>query len=101
MSWSTGSSAPGFRRASGRRDGGGDSKSHVRYREGAMAYEPVKYYHCHPPDKAPRWISWRRMNPGRRYYACVHSKEVSSDGVGLSTPSRETRQRGCWRSGSC
>ena len=28
-------------------------------------------------------------------------EEVSSDGVGLSTPSRETRQRGCWRSGSC
>jgi hypothetical protein len=36
-----------------------------------MAYEPVKLCNCNPPRKAPRWISWSGMNPGRRYYACV------------------------------
>ncbi|XBI73638.1 hypothetical protein VPH35_067346 [Triticum aestivum] len=37
-----------------------------------MDYEPPKLCHCNPPRKAPRWISWSRQNPGRRYYACVH-----------------------------
>ncbi|KAE8802618.1 hypothetical protein D1007_21654 [Hordeum vulgare] len=36
-----------------------------------MAYKPEKKCHCNPPRKAPRWISWSRHNPGRRYYACV------------------------------
>ncbi|KAI4976762.1 hypothetical protein ZWY2020_050369 [Hordeum vulgare] len=68
MSWS---SAPGFRRASGRRDT--DARSPVRYREDPMAYEPAKLCHCTPRRKAPRWISWSRQNPGRRYYACVNA----------------------------
>ncbi|XBH79685.1 hypothetical protein VPH35_105594 [Triticum aestivum] len=69
MSW--GSSAPGFRRASGRRES--ESRSPVRYREDAMACEPPKLCHCNPRLKAPRWISWSRQNPGRRYYACVNA----------------------------
>nr|XP_040244379.2 uncharacterized protein LOC120963989 [Aegilops tauschii subsp. strangulata] len=72
MSWSSGgSSAPGFRRASGRRDT--DARSPVRYREQPMAYEPAMLCHCNPRRKAPRWISWSRQNPGRRYYACVNA----------------------------
>ncbi|XBI58074.1 hypothetical protein VPH35_039360 [Triticum aestivum] len=72
MSWSSGgSSAPGFRRASGRRDT--NARSPVRYREQPMAYEPAKLCHCNPRWKAPRWISWSRQNPGRRYYACVNA----------------------------
>uniref|UniRef100_A0A8R7V4E7 GRF-type domain-containing protein n=1 Tax=Triticum urartu TaxID=4572 RepID=A0A8R7V4E7_TRIUA len=72
MSWSLGGSfAPGFRRASGRRDT--DARSSVRYREQPMAYEPVKLCHCNPRRKAPRWISCSRQNPGRRYYACVNA----------------------------
>ncbi|XBJ11878.1 hypothetical protein VPH35_016500 [Triticum aestivum] len=70
MSWSSGgSSAPGFRRAAGRR--GEESRSPVPYRENPMAYEPEKLCWCNPRRKAPRWISWSRQNPGRRYYACV------------------------------
>ncbi|KAF7046391.1 hypothetical protein CFC21_055422 [Triticum aestivum] len=38
-----------------------------------MDYEPPKLCHCNPPRKVPRWISWSRQNPGRRYYACVHA----------------------------
>lgn len=63
--------APGFRRASGRREA--ETRSPIPYREGAMDYEPPKLCHCNPPRKAPRWISWSRQNPGRRYYACVHA----------------------------
>ena len=80
MSWSSVSSAsPGFRRASGRRDAGTRS-SPVAYREGAMAYELARYCHCDGGGKrkVPRWISWSRQNPDRRYYACV-SAMVSSD----------------------
>ncbi|CAM0946023.1 unnamed protein product [Alopecurus aequalis] len=40
-----------------------------------MAYEPEKKCHCNPPRKAPRWISWSRHNPGRRYYACVNAMQ--------------------------
>ncbi|CAM0953867.1 unnamed protein product [Alopecurus aequalis] len=70
MAWSSSAgSAPGFRRAAGR--SGPDGHSPVRYREDAMAYEPAKYCNCDPRRKAPRWISWSRLNPGRRYYACV------------------------------
>ncbi|KAI4989855.1 hypothetical protein ZWY2020_038218 [Hordeum vulgare] len=70
MSWSSGSSsAPGFRRASGRQ--GMDARSPVPYRQGAMEYEPAKMCHCNPRRKAPRWISWSETNPGWRYYACV------------------------------
>nr|XP_045084129.1 uncharacterized protein LOC123493899 [Aegilops tauschii subsp. strangulata] len=70
MPWSSGgSSAPGFRRAAGRR--GEESRSSVPYRENPMAYEPEKLCWCNPRRKAPRWISWSRQNPGRRYYACV------------------------------
>ncbi|XBI88004.1 hypothetical protein VPH35_026013 [Triticum aestivum] len=36
-----------------------------------MAYEPARLCWCNPRRKAPRWISWSRQNPGRRYYACV------------------------------
>ncbi|SPT15590.1 unnamed protein product [Triticum aestivum] len=72
MSWSSGgSSAPRFRRASGRRDT--DARSPVRYREQPMAYEPTKLCRCNPRRKTPRWISWSRQNPGRRYYACVNA----------------------------
>ena len=71
MSWnSSASSAPGFRRASGR--GKQRSWSPVAYRQGPMAYEPPVYCDCkcEPRRKAPRWISWSRQNPDRRYYAC-------------------------------
>ncbi|XBI14066.1 hypothetical protein VPH35_140713 [Triticum aestivum] len=70
MSWSSGrSQAPSFRRASGRR--GDESRLPVPYRESPMAYEPEKLCWCTSRRKAPRWISWRRQNTGRRYYACV------------------------------
>ncbi|XBI93123.1 hypothetical protein VPH35_030041 [Triticum aestivum] len=70
MSWSSGgSSAPSFRRATGRR--GEESRSPVPYREAPMAYEPARLCWCNPRRKAPRWISWSRQNPCRRYYACV------------------------------
>ncbi|XBI47786.1 hypothetical protein VPH35_111655 [Triticum aestivum] len=36
-----------------------------------MAYEPPMMCHYKPPRKAPSWISWSRLNPGRRYYSCV------------------------------
>ncbi|XBH76385.1 hypothetical protein VPH35_103028 [Triticum aestivum] len=36
-----------------------------------MAYEPPVMCHCSTPRKEPRWISWSRKNPGRRYYSCV------------------------------
>ncbi|KAK1647305.1 hypothetical protein QYE76_065110 [Lolium multiflorum] len=35
-----------------------------------MAYDGEKLCHCNPRKKAPRWISWSALNPGRRYYAC-------------------------------
>ena len=71
MSFSSGSCAPGFRRASGRRENQ-RSWSPVQYRQSPMAYEPPVYCdcECEPRRKAPRWISWSRQNPGRRYYAC-------------------------------
>uniref|UniRef100_A0A8I6Y5X0 Transmembrane protein n=1 Tax=Hordeum vulgare subsp. vulgare TaxID=112509 RepID=A0A8I6Y5X0_HORVV len=72
MSWSSGHSAvaaPGFRRATRRREE--ESRSPVPYRESPMAYEPAKFCWCNPRRKAPRWISWSIPNPGRRYYACV------------------------------
>ncbi|KAM0851787.1 hypothetical protein ACQ4PT_052199 [Festuca glaucescens] len=72
MSWSSsGSSAPGFRLAAGRRRAEAERRSPVVYRENPMAYEPLKLCFCNPRKKAPRWISWSRQNPGRRYYACV------------------------------
>jgi hypothetical protein len=78
MSWSSGgSSAPGFRRAAGRRRGT-EARSSVPYRENPMQYEPAKLCDCNPPRKAPRWISWSAQNPGRRYYACVDAM-VSSN----------------------
>ncbi|KAM0891170.1 hypothetical protein ACQ4PT_026570 [Festuca glaucescens] len=71
MSWSSGSSAPGFRAAAGRRRGVVEGRSPVAYRENPMAYEPPELCHCNPRRKAPRWISWSEQNPGRRYYSCV------------------------------
>uniref|UniRef100_A0A453QC44 Uncharacterized protein n=1 Tax=Aegilops tauschii subsp. strangulata TaxID=200361 RepID=A0A453QC44_AEGTS len=63
MSWSSSAaSTPGFHRAAGR--SGDESRSQVRCRENPMC-------HCNPPREAPRWISWSRQNPGRRYYCCV------------------------------
>ncbi|XBI29310.1 hypothetical protein VPH35_053321 [Triticum aestivum] len=75
MSW--GSSAPGIRRAEGRKES--ESRSPMLYREDATAYEPPKLCHCNPRRKAPRWISWSRQNPGRRYYACL---DAMSGGCG-------------------
>lgn len=73
MSWSNcESSAPGFRGASGRRRGT-EARSPVPYRQNPMAYEPEVLCHCNPRRKAPRWISWSRANPGRRYYSCVNA----------------------------
>ncbi|KAM0841207.1 hypothetical protein ACQ4PT_059184 [Festuca glaucescens] len=72
MSWSSsGSSAPGFRAATGRRGAVTERRSPVVYRDNPMAYEPVKLCYCNPRKKAPRWISWSEQNPGRRYYTCV------------------------------
>ncbi|KAI5015864.1 hypothetical protein ZWY2020_059403 [Hordeum vulgare] len=81
MSWSNcESSAPGFRGASGRRRGT-EARSPVPYRQNPMAYEPEVLCHCNPRRKAPRWISWSRANPGRRYCSCVNA--MNGDGCGF------------------
>ncbi|KAI5006216.1 hypothetical protein ZWY2020_033459 [Hordeum vulgare] len=81
MSWSLErSSAPGFRGAAVRIVE--ESRSLVPYWENPMAYDPEKLCWCDPRRKAPRWISWSRQNPGRRYYACMDAM-LGTDDAGL------------------
>ncbi|KQJ84262.1 hypothetical protein BRADI_5g19671v3 [Brachypodium distachyon] len=44
------------------------SSSPIPYREMPLDYSPVVICHC--GLKAPCWISWSVLNPGRRYHTC-------------------------------
>ncbi|KQK19765.1 hypothetical protein BRADI_1g50350v3 [Brachypodium distachyon] len=44
------------------------SSSPIPYRDMPLDYSPAVICHCEL--KAPRWISWSVLNPGRRYHTC-------------------------------
>jgi hypothetical protein len=80
------SSAPGFRRAAGRRRTDESRTAPVVYRANPMVYEgPDRFCHCNLPRKAPRRISWSVLNPDRRYYACVDAMVTISASALLSS----------------